>query len=279
MTQIKKFLKYLRYFFFEIKNPITFRFIYASEKIMEFMVISINSLFHINLPKIYLLKKDYIIKNKDGSWKIKAMSGSDIAVSSVYESELYKYFNINKGIFIDIGAHIGKYSIMVGKKNVIKKVYAIEANPITYSYLKENIFLNRLQKKIIPINLAVSDNTGNLNLSFSINNLGTASIVEDNTGLIVKSARFDDLLKEQNINADGISLIKIDVEGHEYNVLRGMSASLLKIPAGSKIICEILPNQKEKMKILDYIKKRNFKIEMLPTKNDYLFTKIGKERI
>ncbi|MFX1466456.1 MAG: class I SAM-dependent methyltransferase family protein [Promethearchaeota archaeon] len=52
-------------------------------------------------------------------------------------------------VVVDFFACIGQFSIPLGK--VCRKVYAIELNEIAYSYLCENIRLNKLEKRIIPL--------------------------------------------------------------------------------------------------------------------------------
>jgi len=54
-------------------------------------------------------------------------------------------------IIVDMFAGIGYFSIPIAKLSQAKKVYSIEKNPVAYSFLLENIKLNRVEKKIIPI--------------------------------------------------------------------------------------------------------------------------------
>ena len=52
---------------------------------------------------------------------------------------------------IDMFAGIGYFSITLGKSSPAKKIYSIELNPDSFRFLKENIKLNKLDGKIIPI--------------------------------------------------------------------------------------------------------------------------------
>ena len=54
-------------------------------------------------------------------------------------------------VVVDMFAGIGYFSLGVAKTSKPKKVYAIEINPIAYNYLKENIKLNKVEDKIVPI--------------------------------------------------------------------------------------------------------------------------------
>ena len=58
---------------------------------------------------------------------------------------------MEKKIFLDIGSHIGKWSILLANKKDIKS-YCFEPNPESYKYLVENIKLNNLTNKVISTN-------------------------------------------------------------------------------------------------------------------------------
>ncbi|MBN1801011.1 MAG: class I SAM-dependent methyltransferase family protein [Candidatus Lokiarchaeota archaeon] len=55
-------------------------------------------------------------------------------------------------ILVDMFAGIGYFSLPIAKHTKVAKIYSIELNPVSFHYLKENIILNHLENKIIPIN-------------------------------------------------------------------------------------------------------------------------------
>ena len=59
------------------------------------------------------------------------------------------YINIENGIFIDIGAFIGKYSIKIARRPKVK-VLAIEPNPDSFKILCANAEINRIGSNFIP---------------------------------------------------------------------------------------------------------------------------------
>jgi FkbM family methyltransferase len=127
---------------------------------------------------------------------------------------------------VDVGANIGYFSLLfsqcVGSKG---HVYSYEPVPQLASALRKNAELNKFEQKTLS-NLALSDHNGkarfyvgpddNSGLS-SLRQPGNSSIVLD-----VDLARFDDIFS----HAEDIALIKIDVEGAELAVLRGMEGYL-----------------------------------------------------
>jgi tRNA wybutosine-synthesizing protein 2 len=54
-------------------------------------------------------------------------------------------------IVVDMFAGIGYFSLSIAKTSKPKKVYSIEINPVAYNYLKENIKLNKVEEKVVPI--------------------------------------------------------------------------------------------------------------------------------
>ncbi len=56
-----------------------------------------------------------------------------------------------KEIVVDMFAGIGYFSLPIGKLSPAEKIYSIELNQLSYEFLLENIKLNHLEEKIIPI--------------------------------------------------------------------------------------------------------------------------------
>ena len=58
----------------------------------------------------------------------------------------------NGEIIVDMFAGIGYFSLPIAKHSPAAKIYSIELNPESYKFLVENIKINRLEDKIVPIN-------------------------------------------------------------------------------------------------------------------------------
>ena len=212
------------------------------------------------LPKPKLIY-GVTIKNKDGilfcgdSWLKTQGAISD------YEIELRKYFNLNNGTFIDVGANIGKYSIMIGRKSDSIKVISIEASKETFEILKKNIELNNLHN-IIPFNIAASDRKGVSDFYLDGNGFGTASslfeIKKQSKKIRVKTDTLDNVVK--NLKIKKIRLIKMDVEGAEAKVLKG-GIKLIERDK-PRIIFEAL-NKKSFEECSKIFKKLNYKIKRI----------------
>jgi len=130
------------------------------------------------------------------------------------EPELYSFLLEHaKGTFVDIGAHVGRYTIRLADKS--NKVIAIEPNPYNIQGLLMNIALNRITNvDVLPIALSDEDKflyTGTIGFR---EELANRTFESGQDALIVKCRKLDDIIE----SAD---LIKIDTEGYEYKVLCG----------------------------------------------------------
>ncbi|WP_108246774.1 FkbM family methyltransferase [Muricauda brasiliensis] len=155
------------------------------------------------------------------------------------------------GTFWDVGANIGYYSILACAYNSKIKVSAFEPSNGPKHYLYENIAINQMNNQIRVHPQALSSESGNiafyevvnpkfphiLNLSGE-HNLGTKRGLNSKK-VIVESVQIDEVRNEGR----PVDLIKIDVEGAEFMVLKG-GMQLLKKDRPI-IICEILFNQNE----------------------------------
>lgn len=130
--------------------------------------------------------------------------------------------NLNKGdVFVDVGAHIGFYSLVASRQvGDSGRVISIEADPEMCKRLNRNIELNKISN-IEVLNFGVSNKEEVLRLQISDGNKGGNSFLKDRKGLKeveVKCFSLLELLKKNNINE--VRGLKIDVEGYEYMVLR-----------------------------------------------------------
>jgi FkbM family methyltransferase len=128
---------------------------------------------------------------------------------------------------IDIGAHIGWYSVNLAKK--AKHVYSFECSPKSFNYLCANIALNKIDYKVTKYNSALSsidgltdyfirdpkDGGGNGISKFNYDNI-------NNTNTIKVPMKTLDSYDIKNVN-----FIKIDVEGHELDVLKGSVQTII----------------------------------------------------
>ena len=139
----------------------------------------------------------------------------------------YHFDNIifNDGdIVIDIGAHVGMVSIVLGKLNPAITVYAFEPIPTNYKALIENIKINNI-RNVFPINLAVTEDGRDILMIINNNdNTGGATQCLLNMSLPnhdnhkVSSISINKLFSVFGINK--CKLMKIDCEGSEHELFK-----------------------------------------------------------
>jgi FkbM family methyltransferase len=148
---------------------------------------------------------------------------------------VFRTFLTKCSVVLDIGANFGLYTAL-GASIVRKhgRLYAFEANPRVFASLQRTMVANDLylNPNIVAANLLVSKESGRGLLHYSANlpSGGTMSDVELSGGMQrtveVAMTTIDDFLP-----ADlPVDLVKIDVEGHEPLVLRGMERTIARSP-------------------------------------------------
>lgn len=138
--------------------------------------------------------------------------------------------NLNEqDVFFDIGAHYGYFSMLASRLvGQLGKVYSFEASPKTYRILEKNA---SDCANVISNNLAVSDSSSFLefyefpNLYSEYNTLDADQFKNESwftnskpTAVKVKSVTLDKFAEREHVEPE---IIKIDVEGAEYQVIKG----------------------------------------------------------
>lgn len=189
-----------------------------------------------------LSKKETVCKLRNGMKFIIRPNTFDIRmIKEVFIHNPYHRLKINEGdVVVDIGAHIGSFSIMAGRKTGGKGgVYAHEPVQSTFNILKRNININSLQNIIHPYSVGISDKKGTRDFyifkkddkslfhssSFYPEQTGTISATASEA-IEVECITLEDIFELNSI--DRIDVLKMDCEGEEYNLLFGTSNKYLK---------------------------------------------------
>lgn len=173
--------------------------------------------------------------------------------------------------FVDVGANVGSYSLMVANEHRgrVIRVIAIEAHPGNYGALLRNVLCNNFEDIIKPINKVVSDHKGlvpiyershdgtrvdsELYSMCNDNYLGAYNVLHPGgKSLEVECDTLDNILESYEVD-----VMKIDVEGAEVLALEGGSKTMEKL---RKIVVEIHGDNLESVKRL--LEKNGFGIEL-----------------
>ncbi len=146
-----------------------------------------------------------------------------------YESDLLEHlwFAVpRKGVFVDVGANIGNHTVFFAKY-MASFVVAIEPHPDNYEILNSVVAKNELTN-VVTVETAAGCEKGVATLSLPEEfegNAGSYSISSGSAGRDPVQISIDslDAILSQHVEdqTQGITLMKIDVEGHEEHVLEG----------------------------------------------------------
>ena len=163
---------------------------------------------------------------------------------------------LNGGHIIDVGANIGYTTILFARYlSPDFKIFAIEPHPLNFEKLQENIARYKLKDKVVLIQAAVGEKNGEINLwqnekSHADHRILTPSfndsLAEKSfTTLKVPMITLDGLSKTYNLKGK-VNFVKIDVQGYELPVLKGMK-DLLQDNFNLKVCLEYAPDIMEEM--------------------------------
>ena len=137
-----------------------------------------------------------------------------------------------KMVCLDLGANIGYYALL--ESNLVGnsgKIIAIEPSPNNFDKLSQNLNLNCV-KNVIPFNFACGDKNGKI--PFLVSKKSNLCTVVDQNYLKKPSdniidvpiKKIDDFLDENKI--EKVDFIRMDVEGYEGHIIKGMQKTLDK---------------------------------------------------
>jgi FkbM family methyltransferase len=133
-------------------------------------------------------------------------------------------------VFVDVGANLGYYTCIAGKLLPAGKIHAFEMDALNYALLKRNVELNQFSNVLIH-KMAVSDQVGVLEYIRDTDSPSLGFGLSRNAG---RDQKYGELVSVPTTTLDAVleeyqgesMVIKIDVEGAEYDILRGMTRML-----------------------------------------------------
>ena len=136
---------------------------------------------------------------------------------------------------VDVGAYIGTHSMSMGRMvGETGKVYAFEPQRKVYRELVENIALNGMEGRVVPLRFALGNKTDiiEMDLPLEVDVAGPDAPDASATVLLEGGVRVGaggdraEMRQLDDFSLANVSLIKIDVEGHENAVLEGAQRTI-----------------------------------------------------
>ncbi len=172
-----------------------------------------------------------------------------------------EYVPKKNDVIIDVGAHIGAFSVLASKRSPNARIYAIEPALESYQLLEQNIKLNKCDN-VIPTKKALHNQRGEVKLFHDIEhgNWGHSIVKEFSPeGEIVHCETLEDFIKENKI--DQCDFIKFNCEGAEFGIILSTSIETLKRIKTMLILyhCDLVKNH-DLNELTTHLRKANFLI-------------------
>lgn len=167
--------------------------------------------------KLLIRTKNFFTKSADISMVYECIIKDDYGL---------RHLNADVGFLIDIGAHIGSFSLAAAKKFPKAKILCFEPSPSSYAVLKKNIKLNSF-RNIGVYNKAVSSNKGYASFYIDqINSAANSMYASKGFGIKVPSITLERIFKDNSIKK--CAFVKMDCEGAEYDILLNTKHKILR---------------------------------------------------
>ena len=136
--------------------------------------------------------------------------------------------------FFDIGSNVGSYSILASGVCKSKSI-CFEPIKTTFKLLQDNIRLNDLQDLCVGYNVGVGGEDGSLFFTKGLDTMNRVAVVQE---LSDEKEKVDVVTLDSLSEKFSATILKIDVEGYELNVLKG-AKNLLESNLLHSIIIEL----------------------------------------
>lgn len=176
----------------------------------------------------------------------------------IFFQSIPDFNSASASLIIDVGAHIGTFSMTASKLDSAIKILAIEASSDNYKLLRKNIKINNLEDSILPQHYALSDRIGTEILYKGKENWGYTITKRDSKNTEnVRSTTLEELFRENQI--DHCDLIKFNCEGAEFKAILSTPYEVInKVGMMLILIHEDLENRFNRSDIYRYLNKNGF---------------------
>jgi FkbM family methyltransferase len=218
---------------------------------------TINNIPEFIFDYLHLIKGDILYQIRNTNLKVVCRGGTPDKEEVVVNlsGDEYHLPKINKKniTIVDIGAHIGTFSLYVTSffKNSKIHIVAIEPDPINYYYLQKNIQINHLTN-IKAIQQAISSKNGQAYLENTNTTNDRYHLTENSNKNNCKTQTLNTLILSNKIKY--INILKMDIEGAEFEVLTNKTIQFLA-EINDYLLLEIHPNVQTVDKLTYSLKK------------------------
>lgn len=168
--------------------------------------------------------------------------GSELAISGTWEPHVTAAFRellSREDVCVDVGANIGYFTLLASQLvGPSGRVYAFEPLPSVYAMLRSNLELNSVTN-VTALCVAAGDTDGRAHLYVAPSGHSSIRPLDARSTLMtVRTCRLDSIVPTSDLAR--IKLVKIDVEGYEPEVVRGLEG-VFEAGGRPAVILEVTP--------------------------------------
>ncbi|WP_435770490.1 FkbM family methyltransferase [Nocardioides sp. SYSU DS0651] len=157
--------------------------------------------------------------------------GARYPVYEIFADDAYGMADLTRGVdadaaVLDIGGQVGCFALAVARALPAASIDVYEASPTSAAYARRNMADNALADRVTVHAAALAGERG----EFSLVDNGTASVLNGITApegsgqeVVVPAVTFDDAVAEVRAAGRSVQVVKMDVEGAEYDVVLASS--------------------------------------------------------
>jgi FkbM family methyltransferase len=190
--------------------------------------------------------------------------------NDIFFSAIPYYTPPRNATVIDVGAHIGTFSLLLADMAPEGKIYALEPSDDTFEVLKKNVIENCLQQRMIPSKLALfnSESTIKLFHDKQSGNWGHSIVSQlSDTYEEVETISMDSFFVKNNIQH--CDLIKFNCEGAEFKIIESaLDDTLNKVDTWIILFHEDLEKEGNRNNIIQRLKKNGFIVRLIRVSDD-----------
>jgi len=221
------------------------------------LLFTVKNWFEYLINNFYLKKNTIVTLRNNLRFIVRFNSGDMVAIIEDYfTNQYFPYIErdfIKDWVIVDVGSHIGTFSIQAAFECEITRIIALEPDRENFNQLKKNVKLNLLTDKIDVYNMAMWESSGTIKIYYEPRLTLGSSIVTapSESSQQVMSITIHDLLDKYI--KDECDLMKIDIEGAEYEVI--LNSDLKDLKRIRRVFVEYHKRPDEKFKAKNLVKK------------------------
>ena len=236
---------------------VTLRILVGKKKRNEFFLKKLIS------PSSFIMK-EYIVISKNNIKAAIRKNTMDYQTLFTKNEEFISEIKLNSDeVFVDVGANIGVYTLQIALKYPNNKIITIEAHPNEFNALKRNIIdINNLEN-VILVNIGVFSKKDELVLyEQGVWTAASSIFLKSEKPIKIPCNTLDNIL--QKLKNEQKMIIKMDIEGSEYDALLGASKTLQNC---EKIFIEIhqtdeVSKEENLDRVKEILEQNNFELEI-----------------